>query len=108
MDLAVLRLDDETFFAARPPLPRAETLPGIKDTVMAYAGSELYIPNTGFAFFGDLRTHDVDNYDYRLGASYKFSNMPVKLRAGWREANVDFDNVDQRIDGWFMGGEFTF
>ncbi|WP_429127311.1 TIGR04219 family outer membrane beta-barrel protein [Aeromonas veronii] len=79
-----------------------------KDTVMAYAGSELYIPNTGFAFFGDLRTHDVDNYDYRLGASYKFSNMPVKLRAGWREANVDFDNVDQRIDGWFMGGEFTF
>ncbi len=36
MDLAVLRLDDEAFFATRPPLPRAETLPGIKDTVMAY------------------------------------------------------------------------
>jgi S1-C subfamily serine protease len=36
MDLAVLRIDDETFFESRPPLPRADTLPGIKDTVMAY------------------------------------------------------------------------
>jgi S1-C subfamily serine protease len=36
MDLAVLKLEDESFFDSRPPLPRAETLPGIKDTVMAY------------------------------------------------------------------------
>ncbi len=36
MDLAVLRLDDESFFDTRAPLPRAEALPGIKDTVMAY------------------------------------------------------------------------
>jgi len=36
MDLAVLRLEDESLLDARPPLPRATTLPGIKDTVMAY------------------------------------------------------------------------
>jgi hypothetical protein len=36
MDLAVLKLDDESFFDTRAPLPRAEVLPGIKDTVMAY------------------------------------------------------------------------
>ncbi len=36
MDLAVLRIDDESFFESRPPLLRADTLPGIKDTVMAY------------------------------------------------------------------------
>jgi S1-C subfamily serine protease len=36
MDLAVLKLDDETFFDTRAPLPRADALPSIKDTVMAY------------------------------------------------------------------------
>jgi S1-C subfamily serine protease len=36
MDLAVLKLDDESFFDQRAPLPRARTLPNIKDTVMAY------------------------------------------------------------------------
>ncbi|OEC44741.1 TIGR04219 family outer membrane beta-barrel protein [Aeromonas sp. DNP9] len=79
-----------------------------EDTLMAYAGSEVKIPGTGISFFGDLRTHDADNYDYRLGGSYKFSSMPIKLRAGWREAKVDFANIDQSVDGWFMGGEFTF
>jgi S1-C subfamily serine protease len=36
IDLAVLKLDDETFFDTHPPLPRASTLPEIKDAVMAY------------------------------------------------------------------------
>jgi len=36
IDLAVLKLDDETFFDSHPPLPRVDTLPAIKDTVMAY------------------------------------------------------------------------
>jgi len=37
IDLAVLKLDDESFFASHPPLPRANTLPQIKDAVLAYA-----------------------------------------------------------------------
>jgi S1-C subfamily serine protease len=36
IDLAVLKLDDEAFFDSHPPLQRANTLPEIKDAVMAY------------------------------------------------------------------------
>ena len=36
IDLAILKLDDPTFFDSHPPLPRANTLPEIKDAVMAY------------------------------------------------------------------------
>ncbi|MSU23541.1 MAG: serine protease [Opitutus sp.] len=36
IDLAVLKLEDDSFFDTRPPLARASTLPDIKDTVLAY------------------------------------------------------------------------
>jgi S1-C subfamily serine protease len=36
IDLAVLKLGDETFFDSHPPLPRDRALPEIKDTVLAY------------------------------------------------------------------------
>jgi S1-C subfamily serine protease len=36
IDLALLKLDDESFFDNRPPLPRASALPQIKDAVLAY------------------------------------------------------------------------
>lgn len=36
IDLAVLTLQDKTFFASHPPLPRARTVPRIKDTVTVY------------------------------------------------------------------------
>ena len=36
IDLAVLQVDDNTFFDSRPPLPRANVLPQIKDPVFAY------------------------------------------------------------------------
>jgi S1-C subfamily serine protease len=36
IDLAVLKLDDESFFDTHPPLPRANTLPDIKDSVLVY------------------------------------------------------------------------
>ncbi len=36
IDLAVLELDDEAFFDTHPPLPRAQVLPSIKDTVLVY------------------------------------------------------------------------
>ncbi len=47
IDLAILRLDDESFFDAHPPLPRLARLPDVKDAVMAYGyptgGSNLSI-----------------------------------------------------------------
>jgi S1-C subfamily serine protease len=36
IDLAVLKLEDEAFFDKRPPLPRAEKLPEIKESVTVY------------------------------------------------------------------------
>jgi S1-C subfamily serine protease len=36
IDLAVLKLDDDSFFDTRPPLPRATVLPQIKEPVLAY------------------------------------------------------------------------
>jgi S1-C subfamily serine protease len=40
IDLAVLKLDDETFFDTHPALARAKTLPSIKDAVMTYGYPE--------------------------------------------------------------------
>jgi S1-C subfamily serine protease len=36
IDLAVLEVEDKSFFDSRPPLPRASVLPQIKDPVLAY------------------------------------------------------------------------
>ncbi|HEY0768355.1 MAG TPA: trypsin-like peptidase domain-containing protein [Steroidobacteraceae bacterium] len=36
IDLAVLKLEDESFFATHAPLPRASALPHIKDAVLVY------------------------------------------------------------------------
>ena len=47
IDLAVLELEDQSFFDSRPPISRASKLPEIKDTVLAYGyptgGSSLSI-----------------------------------------------------------------
>jgi S1-C subfamily serine protease len=40
IDLAVLKLDDESFFDTHQPLPFSTNLPGIKDTVLAYGYPE--------------------------------------------------------------------
>jgi S1-C subfamily serine protease len=36
IDLAVLKLEDESFFDKRTPMPRTTTLPEVKETVLAY------------------------------------------------------------------------
>src|SRR5208337_2118198 len=36
IDLALLKLDDESFFSTHSPLPRISTLPHLKDVVMTY------------------------------------------------------------------------
>jgi S1-C subfamily serine protease len=36
IDLAVLKVEDESFFGNRPPLPRASSLPHVRDAVFAY------------------------------------------------------------------------
>jgi S1-C subfamily serine protease len=62
IDLAVLKLDDESFFDTHPPLPRANTLPDIKDAVMAYGypqgGTTLSITK------GIISRIEFDHYNY--------------------------------------------
>ena len=36
IDLAMLKVDDESFFDSHPALPRVDTLPQVRDTVLAY------------------------------------------------------------------------
>ena len=76
--------------------------------LMAYTGAEVMLPGTGFSFFGDARIENGDHYDYRLGAAYQFSSIPVQIRAGWRDAAIDSAEMDQGIEGWFIGGAFRF
>ena len=40
IDLAVLKLEDDKFFDTHPPLRRAQNLPAVKDTVLAYGYPE--------------------------------------------------------------------
>jgi S1-C subfamily serine protease len=62
IDLAVLKLDDETFFDTHAPLARASKFPDIKDTVMAYGfptgGTSLSITK------GIVSRIEFTNYNY--------------------------------------------
>ncbi len=40
IDLAVVKLEDESFFDAHPPLPASPKLPGLQQTVLAYGYPE--------------------------------------------------------------------
>jgi S1-C subfamily serine protease len=64
IDLAVLKLEDETMFDKRPPLERANSLPEIKDTVIAYGfpigGTSLSITK------GVVSRIDFANYHYKV------------------------------------------
>jgi S1-C subfamily serine protease len=62
IDLAVLKLDDESFFDTHPPLPRASKLPEIKDPVLVYGyptgGTSLSITK------GIVSRIEFANYNY--------------------------------------------
>lgn len=62
IDLAVLKLDDESFFDNRPPLARASKLPAVKDTVLVHGfpsgGTNLSITK------GIVSRIDFSSYNY--------------------------------------------
>jgi S1-C subfamily serine protease len=62
IDLAVLKVEDDTLFETRPPLKRASTLPDIKDAVMVYGfptgGASLSITK------GIVSRIEFTNYNY--------------------------------------------
>ncbi len=79
IDLAVLKLDDETFFDAHAPLPRASTLPQIKDSVLVYGyptgGTSLSITK------GIVSRIEFANYNYPV------SGLRVQIDAAINPGN---------------------
>jgi S1-C subfamily serine protease len=65
IDLALLKLDDESFFDKHPPLSRLATLPDVKDAVMAYGyptgGSNLSITK------GIVSRIEFTSYNFPVG-----------------------------------------
>ena len=79
IDLAILKLEDETFFATHPPLPRASTLPAIKDNVLVYGyptgGTSLSITK------GIVSRIEFANYNYPV------SGLRVQIDAAINPGN---------------------
>ncbi|HWA87821.1 MAG TPA: trypsin-like peptidase domain-containing protein [Opitutus sp.] len=96
IDLAVLKLDDESFFASHPPLPRASQLPEIKDTVMAYGfpagGSSLSITK------GIVSRIEFTNYNFPT------SGLVIQIDAAINPGNSGGAAV---VDGRMIGLVFS-
>ena len=79
IDLAVLKLDDETFFDTHPPLHRASTLPEVKDPVLVYGyptgGTTLSITK------GIVSRIEFTNYNYPV------SGLRIQLDAAINPGN---------------------
>ena len=79
IDLAVLKLEDESFFDSHPPLARANVLPEIKDAVMAYG-----FPKGGTSL--SITKGIVSRIDF---ASYNFpvSGLRIQIDAAINSGN---------------------
>jgi S1-C subfamily serine protease len=96
IDLAVLKLEDETFFSTRPPLERANHLPEIEDAVMAYGfpigGTSLSITK------GIVSRIEFMSYDYSV------SGLRIQIDAAINPGNSGGPAV---ADGRMIGLAFS-
>ncbi len=79
IDLAILKLEEEKLFDARPPLERANTLPEIKDTVMVYG-----FPTGGVSLSitkGIVSRIEFTNYNYPV------SGLRIQIDAAINSGN---------------------
>jgi S1-C subfamily serine protease len=79
IDLAVLKLDDESLFDTRPPLPRANTLPDVKDSVMAYG-----YPTGGTSL--SITKGIVSRIEF-AGYNYSVSGLRIQIDAAINPGN---------------------
>jgi len=96
IDLAVLKLEDETLFDTRPPLERANTLPEIKDAVMAYG-----FPTGGISLSitkGIVSRIEFTNYNYPV------SGLRIQIDAAINPGNSGGPAVS---DGKMIGLVFS-
>jgi S1-C subfamily serine protease len=96
IDLAVLKLEDETFFNTRPPLERANHLPEIEDAVMAY----------GFPIGGtslSITKGIVSRIEF-MSYSYSVSGLRIQIDAAINPGNSGGPAV---ADGKMIGLAFS-
>ena len=92
IDLAVLKLDDESFFVQHPPMPRANKLPEVKDGVLAYG-----FPTGGTSM--SITKGIVSRIEY---AAYNFpvSGLRIQIDAAINSGNSGGPAVaDERMIG---------
>jgi S1-C subfamily serine protease len=100
IDLAILKLDDESFFKTHPPINRAAVLPDIKDPVMAYG-----FPTGGNALSitkGIISRIEFVPYNYpvsglriQIDAAINPGNSGGPAIAGDKMIGLAFSHLDQ-------------
>lgn len=79
---------------------------------LLYGALMVGVPNTGLSFFGEISAIEVDNnsiQDYQAGVAYSFMDnmaLDVSVRAGYREFNLELDDVDNIFTDWSFNGPF--
>jgi S1-C subfamily serine protease len=96
IDLAVLRLDDESFFASHPALPRASRLPAVKDPVLVY----------GFPTGGNnlSTTKGIVSRIEFVGYNYPVSGLRIQIDAAINPGNSGGPAV---VDNKMVGLAFS-
>lgn len=98
IDLAILKLEDEGFFKSHAPMPRANSLPALKDSVLAY----------GFPTGGDSQSitkgivsriefvgyrHQVSGLRIQVDAAINPGNSGGPVVAGDKMIGLTFSNI---------------
>ncbi len=96
IDLALLKLDDDAFFAQRPPLPRAHSLPQVKDAVFAYG-----FPTGGTSL--SITRGIVSRIEF-VGYNYMTSGLRIQIDAALNPGNSGGPAV---ADGKMIGLAFS-
>ncbi len=98
IDLAILKLEDESFFKTHAPMPRATTLPSIKDAVLAYgfpAGGDSQSITKGIVsrieFVG--YKHQVSGLRIQVDAAINPGNSGGPVVAGDKMIGLIFSNI---------------
>ena len=86
IDLAVLKLDDETFFDTRPPLARAAKLPDVKDSVLVYG-----FPTGGTSL--SITKGIVSRIEF-AGYNYGVSGLRIQIDAAINPGNSGGPAID--------------
>jgi S1-C subfamily serine protease len=96
MDLAVLQLEDNSFFDSHPPLPRTSTLPSVRDSVLVY----------GFPVGGDnisITKGIVSRIDFSA-YNYEVAGVRVQIDAALNPGNSGGPAL---VDGRVIGVAFS-